>query len=1057
MRLSKQLLLLIISLWIIKANAQVTGLLLDRESRKPIPAVTISVDGKEKTKTNSLGNFSIENIEINAVLTFKHLSYVDTTIHFNAKSYKQQMIVLLQAKQNELKEVIVNTGYQNIPKHRLTGSFSTVNSEQLQQQISKGITTLLPAIASGVLMDNSSDFSGRLMVRGLSTIQGDKKPLIILDNFPYEGNIDDLNPLDIENVTILKDAAASAIWGVRAGNGVIVISTKKGKYFQRQTFNLSKSIKIGGIPDLNRLDIMNSKEFIELEEFLFEKKFYDSKIGDYAKSPLSPIVEALNHLRSKEINQVEYDVLKSSLSLIDVRDEYKRHFFSNSIFQQYHLQGNGGTERFAWISSIGYDKDISYNKNNGDRFTFGLNNQIKLLSKLNLSSDVNLAYLESSFGRPAFGDIKMSVSELYPYAQFANGSNEPLRISQRNNTYIDEIQKQGLLMDWNYYPLLDFNYVKNSEKKWLLNWNLGLKYNITEHLNLDVKYNLVLDNNNSDRLNKLESYASRNLINSFSSIDGNTGGITYNIPKGGILNRSDSHQIGHNARVQIDFNRSLGDHEIVGLLGFEGRINQLSSKGDILYGFNQNNLSFANVDYVTKFPDVTTGDLRVIPNGQYITGTDIRYASVFANVVYSFKRKVNLSGSVRRDATNLFGASTNKKWNLLWSVGGSWRVIDDVKSFVNGLNLRTTYGFSGNVDPTMSSVNTIRYMGTNFNNNLPIALFSSFANPDLKWESIGTLNIGSDLKLWNKRVDFTIDWYRKIGSDLYGLDINDPTAGIGPTIVKNVAKMQSNGLDLSLNIKAIQKNIWGLEFQFNLTKTKDKILQYYLKNNQGRNFINERAISGLEGKPVYSLFSYKWKGLDNNGNPIGYLDGKESQEYSKIYSNTQIGDMEYGGPVLPKWFGSGGATLNYSDFSLNFRLLYKLGHDMRTKSIDYTMLLSNNITHSDYEKRWKRAGDEVNTYVPALVYPLDSNREYFYKNSSILVEPASHIRLQYVNLQYSPFASNRFKVKYTLFMNVENLGIIWKETKKEIDPDFENLYNTIAPPRQWAFGLRLNF
>lgn len=1053
---NKIFLLALISFCSITAKAQLSGTVLDKVTRKPISAVTVTGEGIEKIKTNDAGDFFISTATNGLTLHFKHLSYLDTTIRLEGSGFKEKFIVLLTGLPREIDEVVINTGYQKISKHRLTGAVSTVNSEQLEQQVSKGITTILPAIASGVMVDNNSEFSGRLMVRGLSTIRGEKRPLVILDNFPYEGNIDDINPLDIDNVTVLKDAAASAIWGVRAGNGVIVITTKKGQYAQKRNFSLSSRLKLGGQPDLSRLDIMGSKDFIELEEYLFGKGFYDARIDDYSKPPLTPIVEALERLRKGEISQSSYDELRLRLIGTDVRDGYSKHFFRGSIFQQYHLQGSGGTENFSWISSAGYDKDISYNKNASDRFTYRLQNQVKLLPDLHFSSDVNMIYQGANSGKPSFGDIKMSTMELYPYAEFADLNGNPLRISQRNNTYVDELEKQGMLLSWNYYPLLDYSYVKNTGKQWVFNWNVGMKYAITKYLSLDLKYNLLFDRSNSERLNPLESYSTRDLINSFSGMD-NNGHILHNVPKGGILSRSNSSQLAHNGRVQLDFERSYGAHEIAGLLGLEGRISRINGDGDILYGYNPDNLSFANVDYVSQFPDFTTGALYNINNGQYRSESDVRFVSVFANGVYSYKRKFNLSGSLRRDATNLFGLRTNKKWNLLWSLGGSWRVFDGSDFLINSLNIRTTYGFSGNVDPAMSAVNTIRYMGVNTRLNQPIALFSSYANPDLKWEAISTLNLAADLSLFHNKLDLSLDWYKKNGNDLFGLDINDPTAGIGPTIVRNVAKMSASGIDMSLNLRVIDESDWKLSLQANITRNADKVKQYYLSDRRARNFVNERAISGLEGRPVYSLYAYKMKGLDMDGNPIGYLNGVESKDYAKIYNNTSIEDLEFAGPVIPTWFGSGGGTVAYKAFSFNFRLLYKFGHSLRTRSIDYSALLSNNITHSDYGKRWQNAGDEERTTVPVMVYPMDSNRENYYKYSNVLVESGSHIRLQYVNFQYSPLQRINDVIKYSLFVNAENLGIIWKGTKKEIDPDFENSFNSLAPPRQWTLGLCLHF
>lgn len=1038
-------------------QAQISGRILDKETGTPVAEVNIVVDGAVIYRSDGTGHFMIRTSDFSKTAIFRHLAYRDTTVNIPGKD-AADMTVYLIPRQSMLEEVTISTGYQIIPRERITGSFSTVSKQQLEQQVGMGISTMLPVIANGVMMDNNSTSGERLMVRGLSTIRAEKKPLIVIDNFPYEGNLDDINPMDIENVTILKDAAASAIWGVRAGNGVIVVTTKKGKFDQKPTFRFSTSYKIGGIPDLDRLDIMSTGEYIGMEEFLFDKGYYNSRITNTSKPPLTPIVEALDALRKNKMDEQEYSILRDRLMDIDVRDGYREHFYKRSVLQQYHLQGNGGTERFSWMSSLSFDGSRSVTSNKNDRLSYRLSNQWKLHRDLLLSTDFGFIHTGTKNGRPGYGDIQMGTNELYPYAEFTDRQGNPLRISQRNNSYLDQMAGEGLLLDWDYYPLDDYRYIDNRNRRSVLNLNAGMTYSAFDFLDIDFKYNVVMDRSDGDNLRKEGSYFARNQVNSFSYIDGSTGTVTHNIPKGGILDRSVSRRVAHNARLQFNADYRFGDNGISGILGFEGRMDRGIGESNRYYGYNTENLSFGYVDYVTRFPNVVTGMLNSIPNFQSLTRTDVRYVSVFANAVYSYKNKVNISGSVRRDATNLFGLRTNARWNLLWSLGGSLKLLDSPDHWMGRLTVRSTYGFSGNVDPAMSSVTTIRYSGiVDVDTNFPIATFSNYANPDLKWESIGTFNFGIDASIWKNSLNLTVDWYRKTGNDLYGPALMDPTAGIGTTVIRNAAKMKGKGLDVMLNAKALRKEHWGLDFQVNLSRSEDHVEEYYLENDLGRQFVNERTIAGIKGKPVYSIFSFPWKGLDADGNPTGYFEGEESKDYRQIYNNTTLEAMSYSGPVLPRWFGSAGSTVRYKDLSMDFRLLYKLGHYIRTRSVNYSSLFSGNRTHSDYSDRWKEPGDESRTDVPAMIYPLNSNRENYYQHASVLVERASHIRLQYVHFQYNIKNAFRGITNVGLFINAENLGLLWKETGKDFDPEYENGYNAISPPRQWSLGARVHF
>ena len=1057
MKKNKIIYIVIQFVWITTANAQIPSRVLNKETGTPVAGVNVLIDGAVKYRSDDKGRFTIRPADASKTMIFRHLAYRDTVMNATNRD-TAGMTVYLMPQLALIEEVNISTGYQTIPKERITGSFSTAGKEQLEKQVGMGISHMLPLIANGVMLDNNSTAGERLMVRGLSTIRAEKKPLIVVDNFPYEGKLDDLNPMDIENITVLKDAAASAIWGVRAGNGVIVVTTKKGKFNEKQNFRFSTAHKIGNIPEYGRLNIMSSSEFIEMEEFLFDKGYYDSRIANTSRPPLSPIVEALDAWRENKINEEEYHALKNRVEKIDVRDEYQKHFYKKSRLQQYHLQGSGGTERFAWISSLSFDKNRSVTDDINDRLTFRLSNQWKLRSNLHLSTDMSFIHTGTKNGKPGYGDVKMGTYELYPYAEFADENGNPLKVSQRNNAYLDQVEREGFLLDWNYYPLNDYRYTDNHSKRSVLNLYSGLTYKAFDFLDVDFKYNVVIDRTDGDNLRKENSYFARNLVNTFSDIDESTETVTYPIPKGGVLDRTVSRRLAHNARLQFNTDYQFGNNEITGILGFEGRIDQVNGESNRYYGYNTENLSFGNVDYVSRFPNVVTGMLDAIPNIQSLTRTNVRYISTFANAVYSYQNKLNVSGSVRRDATNLFGLRTNDKWNLLWSLGASLKILDSPDEWVNNLTMRTTYGFSGNVDPAMASVTTIQYSGiVDVDTNFPIATFTNYANPDLKWESIGTFNVGIDASLWNRGLNVAVDWYRKRGNDLYGPDLMDPTAGIGLTVMRNVARMKGEGLDIMLDAKAVRKDNWGLDFQVNVSRSGDRVEEYYLNNDLGRQFVNERVIAGIEGKPVYSMFSFPWKGLNAEGNPIGYFEGEESEDYRQIYNNTVLEDMAYAGPVLPRWFGSAGSTLRYKDLTLDFRLLYKFGHYIRTKSLNYSSLLANNITHSDYADRWQEQGDETWTHVPAMIYPLNSNRENYYQHASVLVESASHIRLQYVHLQYNIRNAFRTQTNVELFINAENLGLLWKKTDKNIDPEYENSYNAIRPPLQWSLGTRIQF
>jgi hypothetical protein len=323
------------------------------------------------------------------------------------------------------------------------------------------------------------------------------------------------------------------------------------------------------------------------------------------------------------------------------------------------------------------------------------------------------------------------------------------------------------------------------------------------------------------------------------------------------------------------------------------------------------------------------------------------------------------------------------------------------------------------------------------------------------------LNVGLDFKTKNNRISGSLEYYHKKGIDLYGSAPQDYTAGIGNYVTKNIASMKSNGVDIelsSINTKGVIK--WTTDFDFNYNR--DENVSYYLGSVPASNFIgsNQPTISGLVGKPVYSIFSYAWAGLDpQTGDPRGILNKQMSKEYSTILgTGTQLTDLIYSGPALPIIFGSVGNTVSWKNISLTARLLFKFGNYFRKTSIDYTNLFNTRTGQSDFALRWQKPGDERMTNVPSMIYPSNSARDAFYDGSIVNVDKADNIRIQYILLSYEitkiQFKGLPFR-SLQLYLNLNNLGIIWRANKDHIDPEYPML--TLPPSKSLAVGLKVNF
>lgn len=1050
------------------SNAQtymLEGVVISQTDSLPVVGATILVlNTSIYTATDTMGRFNIEVGLSKCSLRISAIGYSSVTT--DVKLPAQSLTTIYLKEQRELiTEVTISTGYQQITRERTVGSFSFIDTELFNQQVGSDVISRLEAIGNSISVNRNSTVSPQLMVRGLSTINGPGSPLVILDNFPYEGDLSNINPNDVENITILKDAAAASIWGTRAGNGVIVITTKKGKTNQPVTIDFNSNVKINMKPDFGYLSWINSSDFIELEKFLFEKGFYEQRINALNRPVLSPVVELLAQRASsgedkEDIVDLRIDNMKSH----DVRNDFLDYLYGIGISQQYALAIKGGSERMAWNVSTGYDHNKGSLGDLSSRFNLRFANVFEVSPRINLSTGLYLTQVQSVEGLPDWQELFIGGAGVYPYAQLADRQGTPLPIARDyRKSYLDTLGG-GQLLDWSYYPLKDDNHKDAQNKLHSVITSLGLNFSPTKSLSFDIKYQYERQQGQSERYFGNESYFARDLFNRFTEIDNATGAITHNIPRGGIKDASTSLLNVHNLRGHMNVDKYMGRNKVFAMAGVEVRQAKTASNGHRLYGYDDDLLTFGSVDFITLFPQIITGSRARVPQGITTSSTVNRFVSFFGNATYSFDDRYTLYVSARSDASNLFGVKINNKWNPLWSIGGSWDIVKEDffpwRNSVQFFKLRASYGYSGNADPSQTALATMVVGSLSPYTNTPTAWFRSYGNPQLKWEKVGTFNLGLDYRIANGRFYGSLEYFRKKSTDLFGYDPIDMTAGVGNTIVRNTATILAKGIDIETNAIVLSKKFnWTI--QLNLNFYKDEVLKYHLSNQQGSNFVNTpfALVTGVEGKPVYALHSYPWAGLDpQTGDPRGFYNGEISTQYTDLMGSTVfIDDLVYHGPLLPTWLGSLGNSFGYKNLSLSFRFQYKLGHYFRKEALHYGNLFSNWHVNAEYTNRWQAPGDELLTNVPSMVYPINSARDNFYGGSEVNVVKADYIRLQYVSVNYQfRLLGASYLKDFSVYLNAENIGLLWKANSNDIDPEYR-FSNTIVPPRTFALGIRASF
>jgi TonB-linked SusC/RagA family outer membrane protein len=1043
---------------------KVSGRITDVSNGQPVSNALIKVlDSDTGTASDSLGFFSLVVMELPVTLHISHVGY-DPVYWPLAGVPKNPLEVRLQKRTHTLNEVVISTGYQQIPRERMTGSFSQVNHELFNRRVSPDLLARLEDVVPGLVF-NRRHGANNISIRGRNTINGDGQPLIVVDNFPFEGDLSSLNPNDIENVTVLRDAAASSIWGARAGNGVIVITTRKGSYQQAPVITFNANVTVSEKPDLYYQPQMSSSDYIDWEQYMFQRGYYNSFLNNANKVAFTPVVELLFQQKSGQISDDAAMRQIEAMKNYDVRRDMEKYLYQNGLNSQYSLALSGGSAHQKYALSVGYDRILAAAVGDErERLTLNANHTYGLFNnRLELTTGVYYASQtqdRNSPGQLTYTSIR-GVQPLYPYGRLADDQGKALITAKNHRLPYAKQALENSLLDWTYKPLEEMEKSDKTTQGQEIRLRAAVTYKVFPFLKTEVSYLYQSSSASLRDYYGLDTYYTRDLINTYTQ-KGADNGLTFPIPKGGILDRGQSTVAGHSLRGQLNFSKKVGIGELDAISGAELRDHHTERMNSRWYGYDDEYATAVQVDYTRYFPSyVNPGTSLLIPSNASQAYLIDRYLSYYANAGYSIKKKYVLSASARLDQSNLFGVKTNQKGVPLWSGGLAWVVSSE--EFMKDapfsyLRLRATYGSSGNVNKSLSAKTTAAFSPTDFFSLLPYATIQNPPNPTLRWEKVKMLNFGLDFESRNGRFGGSLEYYRKRGLDLFGQVPYPPSTGIS-TFSGNVAETGGHGMDLSVNIKAARGGVQWDVFTL-LSYVSDKVTDFKVEY-PARNFAQSNETGGyaLVGKPQYALYSYDFAGLDpENGDPLGYLDGEVSNQWGKIMQTTGVEQLRYHGPARPVVYGAIRNNLSWKGITLSANFSYRLGYYFRRSSVSYTSLWQGLPVHGDYEKRWRQPGDEQFTSVPSDPGGPNSDRTTFYLFSSALIDRADHFRLQDVQLSYTvnKLGTGTLKLQNTqVYVYANNLGILWKATKAHLDPDYP--VSNFPPQRSLALGIRFNF
>ncbi len=1001
----------------------ISGKVADEEGL-PLPGSTVLIKGTTKgTTTDVNGNYAIK-VPKGSFLVFSFVGFHKQEVSVSSENTEVNVVMVQKAA--ELGEVAVfSTGYQLIKPEQSTGSVATMRTKEYDSRINTtDFLTSLENRIPGLLINNDIEFDGNSLfqIRGISTISGGKKPLIVVDGYPTELSLDMINPNEIESVTVLKDAAATTVYGVRASNGVIVIERKKAKAGK---VNVNFRATAGFTPKENydryRWDKDASNTVInyfrayndgEIPSYIWNFFMNNPERGWIFTYPAPGLIMAQQS--AGVIDSVQAEQQFRELGSYNNTNDYSRLFLRTAVTQTYNLDVSGGSENVLYSVTANYtDRNASQIKN--DNSSFKLSGRATMKFSKRFSLDLTTDFQSSKSNSAPIP----AIDNIYPYEQFQDEEGNPLPLFNGSNAtpyYNDAMMALGLL-DNMYYPLVDINEISNKTHTLSNRITTNFHYDVGNGFTLNFGGVYETSRTDTKHLASENSSEVHQYVNYYTEDDG-SGGFIYNIPKGDYLKQSKASRESYTLRAQLNYDKQINEnHSLNVILGGEVRDVLDKSNSEAYFGYNDQTLLHQAVDYTLfSFGTYLSKYARLNPSLSYDNlfsqeYNDDRYVSIYSNIVYAYKGKYSLTGSIRIDQSNLFGSDPKYKYKPLWSVGAAWNIhkekfmqeIDWIKS----LKLRMAYGFNGNVaknvlpqvitDAAINNLHSIR---------LPMLQLLSLANSGLRWEQTRNFNIGLDYTIF-KNISGSIDYYSRKSTDLLAINPIDYTKGGGFAKI-NMASVRNSGLEISLHADwiTLQHFNWntGLIFSHNNSKVLDV---YYTGRDLSRDYINGSYANYLDGYAVGALFNYRYAGLDSEGGVLIYNQNGEPEKYEYSLDKTYL---DYAGSSIPSFNVGLSNRLDIGNFYVYCMVNFYGGFKVRVPVPN-----AGDIRPLEGAGNfWRQAGDENKPDVlPSLLYPFASNLAFTDK----YITNGAYLTLGDLTVAYS-FRDSKW-VKRTGISNLE--------------------------------------
>lgn len=1045
----------------------ISGVINDADGM-PLIGTAVRIEGsKLGTITDADGSFQLQPGEDNVTLLITYIGKKD--IRMRAKRGSLVKIVM-EDNVNTLQDVVV-TGYQTLKKYNVTGAVNTIDNKKIDLRSTNTLQGVLEGAVPGLTVYNNE-----YRIRGGASLKSGNKPLFIVDDFEVEELPENMDL--VESVTVLKDAAATAIWGSRAANGVVVISTKKGKA-QQLRISYSGNVKISSAPDFDDLHRVNSEQLLDYDRAAFLGGYYFPGYFGYSTNGYSlsqeiinkyiPASGDMNDLTSEQLANLdkEFSVLGKNYN----RKQIEKYLLRNALQQHHMLSFSGGNDKVNYFLSGSFvGGHSSYEGDNNQSININSRTSYKVLPFLTLRSDINATFVKNDNG---YSSLSSDVYNLYPYQMLVDDQGG--RVADYSSFNHDF--SKTMVSTYGYYDqgknLLDEVDLANDKTKGTIyKIRVGADFKILDGLNLSADYQYEKTEYTNKNIISKNSYEGRSLINWMAAPDNNNK-LKYSIPNGDILDHQQANTDAWIFKLGTTLNKNFGsrkEHYVNAVAGFELRSRHYYAENYRKLGYDDQLLSWQPIDAVALQDGINwwNGDTNRYYSTSYDSFSDVlnKELSYFLSGTYTYDNRYTLSASFRIDKSNLFGVSDKYRRNPIWAIGANWNIKNEEffkSDAITSLILRASYGLTGNFDRTGSTTPVMvgRRMYLPAVGDYVVRL-STPPNPKLRWERNRSVNVSLDLGLFD-RINTTLTYYNNYCYDLLGSTLIDPTTGYERATI-NAADMRNRGLEVQVNADVVKMRnfVWNINWIFSYNTNKILNNRIYESSPQLDRVTGGTAF--VEGYARESIWSYRWAGLDEKGEPMVYNKaGEKTYDIATLTGD----DLVNSGTYQPKYNGSLSTGFRYKNLQMNFLFTYNFGHVFRSEYPSMDAYASSPSLTDKIAQRWRKAGDENTTDIACLPKMEDNwahtnYRSYAVQYSSNSIRKGDMIRLREILVNYELPQTLLRKTpirRLSLTAQLNNVWL-WTSNKEGFDPEAVSPLSgrmSFSQPLSFTAGVKIDF